>query len=181
MMIRKTLTLIVLLLGVPAAAHAACFDYCAQLCKNESDLDHNTCTIRCANTCVEDNEGHYSFTGTAPVTGGNHHFAAIALSPASLLNGHAFGYATQAEAETEAARLCRDGNPAKPGDCKIILSFENACAALALRYADPGPGGFWGNATAPTEAEAAEKAGASCKAISGGACAVAYSFCSKPR
>ena len=171
--------LLILLFSWPLPAHAACYDHCKALCQqNPGDLDLNTCTLRCTNACVEDN-GNYSFTTPLPVPASTTRFGAIAISPATLESGHAFGFPSADIAGQEAQRHCRDDNKTHPEDCKTILTFPNTCASLAIKTRPTVPGGFWGTAFAPTEAEAAQKALESCKIMAGEACLTAYNFCSK--
>lgn len=171
-----------LLAAAPSAAFATCFDYCSQLCQqNPGDLDHQTCTSRCTTACVEDAAGHYSFTNGAPVSvtaALSKHAGAIALSESTLSSGRSFGYPTTEQAQAQALQHCHEDTPGKPADCKVILTFTDACAALAT-LPKPGGGGFWGTAFAPEETDAGQKALASCKVMANADCTVAASFCSK--
>ena len=183
MQFTTTLRLIACLTALaPLSAYAACYDHCAQLCTvNSGDLDLQTCTSRCTNACVQDSDGHYSFTANVPaiIITAAKQVGTIALSATTLESGHSFGFPTPALAEQEALLHCHDDNPGKPADCKSILTFNDSCAALATLPGPTGSGGSWGIASAPNEEEARQKAQASCKVMAEADCHIAYSFCSQ--
>lgn len=177
----RTRLIMMFLLLWPASAFASCYNYCDGLCAQGSgNLDRNTCTLRCTNNCVEDSNGNHSFTGTAPAISPPHNYGAIALSPTTLAFGHSINFASEELAAQEAMSHCHDDNEAKPADCKILLSFADSCASLALLQTTNTPGGSWGTAWAPTQEEASTKALASCKVMANAQCRIAHSACTQP-
>lgn len=55
-------------------------------------------------------------------------FGAIAYSPATGAHGYSYNYSTRRQADRVAMANCR----AYADDCRIIVDFWNACAALAV-------------------------------------------------
>lgn len=172
---------VLILLLIPVPAFADCFAYCTGLChSNPGGLDFQTCQNRCTNTCIEE-DGNYRFTAAAPpaVTASiAQKNGAIALSPSTLGSGHAFGYLDAAKASTEALQRCHDDTPAHPADCKIILTFANSCAALAI-LPKPDGGGTWGTAWADSKEEAESKALTTCAVTADANCSISFEFCSQ--
>lgn len=65
---------------------------------------------------------------TASAGASAQNFGAIGFSPSSGALGWGFDYPTRQGAEDAAMQNCRKYAP----DCKIAVSFENGCAAIAM-------------------------------------------------
>jgi hypothetical protein len=100
-------------------------------------------------------------------------------------DGFAFGlsynYATQADAEANALRLCRNAKATKKSRslCTVIENYSNRCMAVAIDPADGTPGVGWGGGDNLGEAES--EALFECRSTAGpdrqGACQVSVSDC----
>jgi hypothetical protein len=95
---------------------------------------------------------------------------AIGQPPNIVKDGYAFGiasnYSTKEEATSNALELCR--NTKSQGSrvlCKVIRSFKNECAAVAMDPKDGTPGAGW--AVEATQEKAEENALAECRATAG--------------
>jgi hypothetical protein len=76
------------------------------------------------------------------------YYGAIAYSPRSKAHGWAFNHSSQKAAQNTALSNCRRHAP----DCKTVVWFLNACAALAIGEA--GYGSAWGSTQAAADKEA---------------------------
>jgi hypothetical protein len=99
-------------------------------------------------------------------------WGAVAVSPSTLFEGHAFNYKTQQEAETRALKECR--NMTRATDCKIVANVVDVCIALAESKPDkvyavssPSPGNTFADKNAILH----------CQRAGGRYCAVVTSLC----
>ena len=79
---------------------------------------------------------------------GQDHDGAIAYSPRTKAHGWAFNHPSQKAAQATALYNCRQHAP----DCKTVVWFLNACAALAT--GEGGYGSAWGSTQAAADKEA---------------------------
>jgi hypothetical protein len=88
------------------------------------------------------------------------YYGAIAYSPGKKAHGWAYNHPTRKAAESAALGNCRKFAP----DCKTLVWFKNACAALAT-----GPGGYgsaWGSTQTAADGEALKLCGQHSKGCS---------------
>jgi len=99
-------------------------------------------------------------------------YGSIAFSEQSGRYGYAYNYASQADAESNAVRECESGG--RPGDCRSLVWFRDACGALSR--ASHGPyGSGWGDTQQRAEWEARQ----SCANAGGRDCKIVQTVCSK--
>ena len=105
-------------------------------------------------------------------------WGAIAAEPGSGRVGVAVGKDTKFAANRTAMKACQSGGR----DCKIVLSYNHQCAAIAeIPDAEGGRGAKRGYATGPDQMTSAHEAMSACQDANPGAtCKIAYSDCSKP-
>ncbi|QQQ00952.1 DUF4189 domain-containing protein [Lysobacter enzymogenes] len=102
-------------------------------------------------------------------------WGAIAVDGATGATGVTVGSRTERTAKKEALERCRrDGN----SQCKVVLSYEHQCAAIALPAGQSkGPPAI---VAAENEYKSSQLALDDCKAKNGVTCEIAYSECSTP-
>ncbi len=100
-------------------------------------------------------------------------WAAIAVSPSTLMSGGSHGQTSQADAERVALQFCQEGGHE---DCKIVDLISGGCLALA-EPATPVPNQY-GNGSGTTREGAASIALAKCTKGGGKDCAVPIAQCS---
>src|SRR5262245_29372045 len=141
------------LVTAPAAARADCAADCAaayRSCRGNPDTclgQQGVCLSRCG-------------------PGAERH-GAIAYSAAKRVYGYSYDRASPRAAADVAVGHCRKED-AGAADCKVLVTFHNACGALAL-----GDQGAYGSAWALSQGEAAAKALAECRPHGGASCAIA--------
>lgn len=101
-------------------------------------------------------------------------WGAIAVSSTTNLVGVSAGEMSKEDADSIALKKC-----GAEGDrnCRISISYENQCAAIAIPSSGKGQAY---SASAATEEEAVSGAVESCSDTGGGKCVRFYSDCSKP-
>jgi len=102
-------------------------------------------------------------------------YGAIAYSARKGVYGYSYDYDSAREAAAVALGYCREQDP-DAGDCEVLLTFSNACGALAL-----GDEGAWGSSWGWTAREADANALAECRPYGGASCEVAQEVCSGVR
>lgn len=102
-------------------------------------------------------------------------FGAIAFSTATGAIGFGQDNATREEAESVALQNCRAVST-QPDDCKTVMWFQNACAAIAV-----GDDGGYGWAWHANRDIAAQNSIAQCQRYSKGGCRVMRRACSSAR
>lgn len=151
----------VLLVFFPLLASADCGDDCQSAYRNcLSVSDSRSCSVQlstCTQTCVFHSERH----------------GAIAYSESKRTYGYSYDYDRSADAKRAAVKYCRDSVKGGASDCRVVISFWNACGAIALAK-DGSYGADWG----PTKKEAAAKALNVCKPYGGRNCKVEEVVCS---
>jgi serine/threonine-protein kinase len=103
--------------------------------------------------------------------GGGVRHGAIAYSPDKEVYGYSRDYGSERAARDAAMANCRKEDKAA-ADCKVLVTFHNACGALAL-----GADGAYGSAWAMSLREAASKALNECRPHGGASCKVETQLC----
>lgn len=99
-------------------------------------------------------------------------YGAIAYSARKGVYGYSYDYDSRNEAAAVALGYCRKQDR-DAGDCEVLLTFSNACGALAL-----GDEGAWGSSWGWTAREADANAVAECRPYGGASCRVERTVCS---
>jgi serine/threonine-protein kinase len=152
----------VLLAGVPAIARADCAADCASAyrsCGDDPDVclsQQGVCLSRCG-------------------LGGGERHGAIAYSPEREVYGYSYDFGSANEAAAAALGNCREQDR-KADDCEVMVTFHNACGALAL-----GDNGAYGTAWGWSKREAGTKAVTECRPYGGTSCKVEREVCSGTR
>lgn len=97
---------------------------------------------------------------------------AIAYSPLKEVYGYSHDHGSAKAAADAAVGSCRKQDTAA-NDCKVLVTFHNACGALAL-----GHRGAYGSAWGMSQREAAAKALAECRPHGGDSCQIKRQVCS---
>jgi serine/threonine-protein kinase len=113
----------------------------------------------CLNRCGLDAERH----------------GAIAYSTLKGVYGYSYDHGSSKAAADAAVANCRKEDKGA-GDCKAVVTFRNACAALAL-----GNNGAWGSAWGLSQREASNKALIECRPHGGTSCKIERQVCSGAR
>jgi len=100
---------------------------------------------------------------------------AIAYSPLKNVYGYSYDFGASRPAADAAIANCRKEDKGAT-DCKVLVTFRNACGALAL-----GKNGAYGSAWALSRREAANKALVECRPYGGGSCKIERQVCSGAR
>lgn len=100
----------------------------------------------------------------------NDSFGAIAFSDITRSHGYSYNYATQAAAEARALRECE--SVSGTGDCRVLVWFRNACAAMAR-----GTNGAVGTGWGANQALANRYAVQSCNGYGGTSCQIIRQVC----
>jgi hypothetical protein len=136
-----------------APARADCFESCQNSCK---DLSGNISSSACVDTC---NRAYCNRPTTS--------YGSIAFGVTNMAEAISWGKGSAEEANRATLATCsKYGN-----DCKIVTSFSNSCAALAVAR-----GGHYTTATASALNQAEENALSACKR-SWGVCEIDLSTC----
>lgn len=96
-------------------------------------------------------------SGTASVPAQTGPFAALAVSVVTGAYGAAWQHANQPAADRAAVQAC-SANARRVPDCRVVLSFQSGCAALAMD-----PRNAWYADQGASVTEAAAKALAACR------------------
>lgn len=178
------LGLLLLMTVNPAAAQAACTDKCSLECVNNTRNFVNCytlCQARCHDTNKADNKvGNKADNKSLPEktyqTQPAKQYAALALSPATLQYGYAFGKNSEAEARAAALESCVKA-AGVTNDCAMQLRFYNACGSLALKSGSNKHDGAWGTDWASSRTSAEKTALKLCQDIAGDGCRTEITFC----
>jgi serine/threonine-protein kinase len=100
---------------------------------------------------------------------------AIAYSALKKVYGYSSDYGSSRPAADAAVANCRKENKGA-SDCKVLVTFRNACGALAL-----GNNGAYGSAWGLSQREAANKALVECRPYGGTSCKIERQVCSGAR
>ena len=100
---------------------------------------------------------------------------AIAYSALKNVYGYSQDHGSSRPAADAAVADCRKKNRGA-SDCKVLVTFHNACGALAL-----GNDGAYGSAWGLSQREAANKAVAACRPHGGGSCKIERQVCAGAR
>jgi serine/threonine-protein kinase len=100
---------------------------------------------------------------------------AIAYSALKNVYGYSQDYGSSRPAADAAVADCRKKNKGA-SDCKVLVTFHNACGALAL-----GNNGAYGSAWGMSQREAASKALVECRPYGGTSCKIERQVCSGAR
>ncbi|HMK67785.1 MAG TPA: DUF4189 domain-containing protein [Stellaceae bacterium] len=145
------------LIATPAAVRADCFEDCRNNCRNAASS--GVTSDQCLSTCNQQR--------CAPQA---NFFGAIAYSEQNGAWGDALDLPDGDSANNGAIAKCR----AHALDCKVVLSFENTCGALAAannkRY---------GTGQAPDRQKAESLALAACRTNGGVACNTLIGSCTR--
>ena len=146
--------------AAPPAARADCASDCAaayRSCRGNPD----TCLGQqgvCLNRCGLDGQG--------PSHG------AIAYSVGKQVYGYSHSFGSAKAAGSAAVGNCRKEDQGA-SDCKVVVTFHDACGALAR-----GDGGAYGSAWGMSRREASTKALEACRPHGGASCKVERQVCS---
>ena len=97
---------------------------------------------------------------------------AIAYSSRTQAFGYSHDYDSVKSAGAAAMRQCR-GQERGANDCRVLVTFHNACGALAL-----GERGAYGSAWGLSQREASAKALSECRPHGGASCTIRRQVCS---
>lgn len=159
--VRTVVLTAMLLLAAPAFAWADCASDCLaskHSCSGGPDFCDSYYGI-CMNRCGLGAERH----------------GAIAYSALKNVYGYSYDYGSSRAAADAAVGNCRKQDKAA-GDCKSVVTFHNACGALAL-----GDKGAWGSAWGLSKREASDKALGKCRPYGGASCKIERQVCSGAR
>jgi len=150
-----------LLLTAAPPATADCASDCQSAyrsCRGNSDSCLSQQGV-CLNRCTVDG-------------GGGQRHGAIAYSELKEVYGYSRDFGTPREAASAAVGNCRKEDKGA-SDCRVVVTFRNACGALAR-----GDKGAYGSAWATSSREAASKALAECRPHGGSSCKIERQVCS---
>ena len=162
MLIRIILGVGLLLTFNAAAARADCASDCQasyRSCRGNPDSCLSAQGV-CLNRCT--------------LGGSREHHGAIAYSGGKEVYGYSHDYDSASTARDAAVRNCRGQRGAD--DCRVLVTFHNACGALAL-----GDGGAYGSAWALSARDASAKALTECRPHGGTSCKIQREVCSGAR
>lgn len=151
----------ILLLAAPSVTSADCAADCLAAkhsCSGSADFCGSYYGI-CLNRCGLDAERH----------------GATAYSALKEVYGYSYDYGSAKAAADAAVANCRKEHQGA-GDCKSVVTFRNACGALAL-----GTSGAWGSAWGLSKREASDKALGECRPYGGSSCKIERQVCSGAR
>lgn len=142
-----------------------------------SEISWADCAADCANayrscrgnpdTCLSYQGICLSRCGAAAVKHG-----AIAYSERKEVYGYSYDFGSERDASSAAVSNCRKEDSGAT-DCKVVVTFRNACGALAL-----GDKGAYGSAWGNSQREASNKALVECRPYGGASCKVERQVCS---
>ena len=156
--IRIAVLTAILLPAAPLATWADCAADCSaayRSCRGNPDSCLSQQGI-CLNRCTVDRERH----------------GAIAYSTRKEVYGYSYDFGSSNDAAAAAVRNCRNEDKGAD-DCKVLVTFRNACGALAL-----GDNGAYGSAWALSQREASAKALVECRPHGGTSCKIERQVCS---
>lgn len=157
---RRVTLAALLVMATPVAGRADCASDCSaayRSCRGNPDAclsQQGVCLSRCG------------------LEGGGQRHGAIAYSPLKAVHGYAYDFGSAREAAYAAVANCRKEHQSA-GDCKVLVTFHDACGALAL-----GRDGAYGSAWARSGRDAAAKALGECRPHGGESCQVKRQVCS---
>ena len=149
-----------LLVAALSATWADCAADCSATyysCSGRSNPD--SCVSQqgvCLNRCTVDRARH----------------GAIAYSAKKEVYGYSRDFGSSSDAAAAAVHNCRTQKK-EAGDCTVLVTFRNACGALAL-----GSSGAYGSAWGMSQREASAKALAECRSYGGVSCKIERQVCS---
>ena len=158
MLVRVGVLATVMLFAAPLASQADCAADCSaayRSCRGDPDSCLSAQGV-CLNRCTVDRERH----------------GAIAYSAKKEVYGYSYDVGSSNEAAAAALRNCRNQGKGAD-DCKVVVTFRDACGALAL-----GDNGAYGSAWALSRRDAAVKALAECRPHGGSSCKIERQVCS---
>jgi len=145
------------LLATPPAARADCFEDCRNSCRNAASS--GVTSDECLSTCSQQRCGRQT-----------NFFGAIAYGEESGAWGDALDLADGDSANQSAVAKCRQHGQ----DCRVVLSFQNGCGALAAannrRY---------GTGQSPDRQKAESLALAACRGNGGQPCNILIGSCTR--
>lgn len=162
--VRLALLAGLLLVSNPAAVRADCAADCQasyRSCRGNPDSCLGAQGV-CLNRCTlnrEPRERH----------------GAIAYSSRKEVYGYSHDYDSAKAANSAALSHCRK-QEGGADDCRVLVTFHNACGALAL-----GEGGAYGSAWGRSRREASAKALTECRPHGGQSCTIRREVCSGAR
>ena len=148
-----------LLVAAPLATWADCISDCSSAyysCRGNQDIclgQQGVCLSRCG------------------LEGGSERHGAFAYSALKGAYGYSYDYGSSKAAESAAVRNCRKQDTGA-SDCKVLVTFYNACGALAR-----GDKGAHGAALGMSQREAAAKALDACRPRGGNSCKIERQVC----
>ncbi|HMH50667.1 MAG TPA: DUF4189 domain-containing protein [Candidatus Acidoferrum sp.] len=146
----------------PLSVHADCASDCQasyRSCRGNPDSCLSAQGV-CLNRCT--------------LGGARERHGAIAYSAGKEVYGYSHDYDSAGAARDAAVRNCRGQRGAD--DCRVLVTFHNACGALAL-----GDRGAYGSAWALSARDASAKALAECRPHGGASCKIQREVCSGAR
>jgi serine/threonine-protein kinase len=99
------------------------------------------------------------------------HHGAIAYSSRKGVYGYSTDFDSASAANQSAVRNCRNQQKGAD-DCRVVVTFHNACGALAL-----GDNGAHGSAWGSSQREASAKAMVECRPFGGKSCRIERQVC----
>lgn len=160
-LVRVVVLIALVLSSFPRAARADCASDCQasyRSCRGNPDSclsAQGVCLSRC----------------TSGRGGGERH-GSIAYSAGKEVFGYSQGHDSAGAARDVAVRECRD-QARGADDCRVLVTFHNACGALAL-----GDQGAYGSAWGRSRREASAKALTECRPHGGASCKIRREVCS---
>jgi serine/threonine-protein kinase len=159
--VRAVVLVAMVLLAVSSVTWADCASDCLAAkhsCSGSPDFCDGYYGV-CLNRCGLEAERH----------------GAIAYSPLKEVYGYSYDHGSPRAAADAAVAHCRKENKGA-SDCRVVVTFHNACGALAL-----GDKGAWGSAWGPSRREASAKALGECRPYGGTSCKIERQVCSGAR
>lgn len=160
-LVRAVLALALVLTADPRAARADCASDCQasyRSCRGNPDSCLGAQGV-CLNRCGLNRESR-------------ERHGAIAYSTRKNVFGYSHDHDSAKTATDAAQRNCRDQERGAD-DCRVVVTFHNACGALAL-----GDQGAYGSAWGRSRREASAKALTECRPHGGASCKVQREVCS---
>ena len=164
-LVRTVAVAVLAVMSTPSPVRADCADDCQaayRSCRGNPDsclAAQGVCLNRCSLGDGPSRERH----------------GAIAYSARTQFHGYSYGYESEKAAGDVAVQNCRRQD-AGATDCRVLVTFHNACGALAR--GDKGAhGADWGH----TGREAVVKALEKCRARGGDSCKIDRQVCSRGR
>jgi hypothetical protein len=99
-------------------------------------------------------------------------WGAIAVSPSTLTEGHAWNFKSEQDASKRALKECQGAT--KAADCKIVVTVADVCVSLAASKPEKV---YAGSSPSPGITFANNNAMLHCQRAGGRSCAVLTSFC----